>query len=156
MPSISTPAGALDAGRAARAARLHAASRRLRDELGIRLSPLSRLFRLDDESAVGDALTAQELAVAQEEGARLELHRAVAYATRSRGPRSRPRAGWDSLTPTERDVVTLAARGMSNQAIGAELLSSAGTVRTHLRSVFATLAVTSRAELAAEAARRGL
>ena len=78
------------------------------------------------------------------------------YAARSRGRRARPRSGWESLTPTEGEVVALAARGLSNAAIGAQLLVSPGTVRTHLRSVFGKLGVTSRAELAAQAARRGL
>jgi len=80
----------------------------------------------------------------------------VVYAARARGRRARPRSGWESLTPTEGEVVALAAQGLSNAAIGAQLLVSAGTVRTHLRSVFGKLGVTSRAELAAQAARRGL
>ena len=53
-------------------------------------------------------------------------------------------------------MVALAARGLSNAAIGTRLLVTAGTVRTHLRSVFGTLGVANRAELAAQAARRGL
>jgi DNA-binding CsgD family transcriptional regulator len=146
----------VDAGRATVAARLHAASTRLRDELGATLSPLAQLFRPRDEQAVARTLNAQELSTAWAEGARLDIRQALAYATRARGRRARPRTGWDSLTPTEHDVVVLAARGLSNHAIGAELLSSAGTVRTHLRSVFNKLGVTTRAQLAAEAARRGL
>ncbi len=89
-------------------------------------------------------------------GARLDVDRAVAYAARARGRRARPRTGWESLTPTEGEVVALATRGLSNAAIGRELLVSQGTVRTHLRSVFGKLGVTSRAELAARAARRGM
>jgi DNA-binding CsgD family transcriptional regulator len=147
---------AVDAGRFAVAARLHAASRRLREELQAGASPLARLFRGADEQAVAAALTPRELSSACEEGARLGLEQAVAYATRSRGRRARPRVGWDSLTPTERDVVILTARGLSNQAIGAQLLIAAGTVRSHLRSIFGKLGVTSRAELAAAAVRRGL
>lgn len=147
---------AVDAGRGTVAARLHAASQRLRDEQGAHISPLATLFRPDDERAVARALSAQELSTAQQEGGRLDLDKALAYARRARGRRDRPSIGWDSLTPTEHDVVVLAARGLSNQAIGSELLSSAGTVRTHLRSIFIKLGVSSRAQLAAEAARRGL
>ena len=97
-----------------------------------------------------------ELVPPDEEGARMGWERAVEYAARSRGRRARPRSGWESLTPTEGEVVALAARGLSNAAIGAQLLVSPGTVRTHLRSVFGKLGVTSRAELAAQAVRRGL
>jgi DNA-binding CsgD family transcriptional regulator len=117
--------------------------------LGAVASPLARLVeaRLPDEPAIG---------AARAEGERLDVYRAVAYATRSRGRRARPRTGWASLTPTEREVVALTARGLSNAAIGHELLISPGTVRTHLRSVFSKLGVTSRTELAARAARRGI
>jgi DNA-binding CsgD family transcriptional regulator len=52
--------------------------------------------------------------------------------------------------------VALAALGLTNGAIGTRLLITTGTVRTHMRSVFRKLDVTSRAELAAQAARRGL
>lgn len=146
---------ALDAGRPGVTARLHAAADRARAELGLAVSPLARLFRGPDGASAATAL-GPGTSAARDEGARLGLEQAVAYATRTRGRRGRPRSGWDSLTPTERDVVVLAARGLSNQAIGSELLSSAGTVRTHLRSVFGKLGVSSRTELAAEAVRRGL
>jgi DNA-binding CsgD family transcriptional regulator len=92
------------------------------------------------------------LAGAWADGTRFGEAGAVGYARRARGRRGRPRAGWDSLTPTEREVVAQVATGRSNAEIGATLLVSPGTVRTHLRSVFAKLGVTSRAELAARAA----
>ena len=147
---------AVDAARFAVAARLHAASTALRGALQTRISPLAALFRNADVQVVDSALSASELSAAAEGGARLGLNQAVAYATRSRGRRTRPRTGWDSLTPTEQQVVALAARGLSKQAIGAQLLIGTGTVRTHLRSIFGKLGVTSRAELAADATRRGL
>ena len=147
---------ALDAHRPGVAARLHAASDELRAELGACLSPLTRLHRPADERDLAQLLSSDERAVARAEGGRLDLQQAVAYASRTRGRRDRPRTGWDSLTPTERAVVRLTTRGLSNQAIGDELLISAGTVRSHLRSVFGKLAVTSRSQLAGEAARRGL
>jgi len=123
---------------AERAGRLAGAAAALREELGVVPSGLVELVTPD------------------EGGARLGWERAVEYAARTRGRRARPRSGWESLTPTEGEVVALAAQGLSNAAIGAQLLISPGTVRTHLRSVFGKLGVTSRAELAARAARRGL
>jgi DNA-binding CsgD family transcriptional regulator len=145
---------ALDGGRLVVAARLHAASRRLREEMGCVPSPLAALLRGEDEPALAARLGAEELAVADEQGAVLTSEGAIAYATRSRGRRARPNSGWESLTPTERDVVKLAAAGLGNRAIGSQLLITEGTVRTHLRHVFSKLGMRTRAELAAAAARR--
>jgi DNA-binding CsgD family transcriptional regulator len=136
------------------AARLHAAAERLRSELPCTPSPLVSLFRAADERTLAERLGPAELANAHSQGARLNAVAAARYAARSRGRRERPKSGWASLTPTERDVVMLTTRGLSNRDIGAQLLISEGTVRTHLRSVFAKLDLRSRAELAAEAARR--
>jgi DNA-binding CsgD family transcriptional regulator len=147
---------AVDRGRAAVAARLHAASGQLRDEMGCVLSPLAAQFRGRDVQEVARRLDAEELAAARREGSRLSTSQAVAYAARSRGRRARPSSGWASLTPTELEVVTLATAGLGNREIGEQLLIGEGTVRTHLRHVFAKLAVRTRAELAAAAARRGI
>ncbi|WP_433297485.1 helix-turn-helix transcriptional regulator [Actinoplanes sp. CA-030573] len=83
------------------------------------------------------------------EGARLTLDRAVEYARRARGRRGRPATGWSSLTPTELEVVRLVADGLTNPQIGARLLMSRGTVKTHLSHVFVKLDATNRAQLAA-------
>ncbi|HEY2223937.1 helix-turn-helix transcriptional regulator [Actinomycetospora sp.] len=144
---------ALDAARVMVAARLHAAADRRRDELGAARSPLARAL-LADRDAVAAALPAGARREAVAAGARLDRNRAVTYALRARGTRHRPTSGWESLTPTEREVVDLVGTGLTNAAVGEALLISAGTVRTHLRSVFAKLDVTSRTELAALAARR--
>jgi DNA-binding CsgD family transcriptional regulator len=71
-----------------------------------------------------------------------------------RGPRNRPDAGWESLTPTELTVVDLVAGGLTNPQIGERLFISRRTVQTHLAHVFAKLDMSSRAQLAAEAVRR--
>lgn len=144
----------LDAGRAQATLRLHAAADAARRKRGLVVSPLAR-FVLDTDAAQA-AVDDAERERARSEGASLDLDAAVAIARRARGPRGRPRSGWDSLTPTERDVVTLAARGLRNQAIADQLLIGTGTVRTHLRRIFTKLDLTSRAELAAAAARQGL
>ena len=61
-------------------------------------------------------------------------------------------------TPTEREIQILQqlAEGKSNKAIGLSLHISESTVKSHLKSLFAKLDVTSRAEATAQAARRGL
>ncbi len=51
-----------------------------------------------------------------------------------------------SLTPREMDVLRLAARGLGNKQIAAELGLSARTVQTHLARIFGKLDVGSRTE----------
>ena len=96
-------------------------------------------------AALGDRAFARSWA----EGARLTLDEAVAYARRARGSRRRPSTGWDSLTPTELDVVRLAVDGLSNPEIGRLLFMSRGTVKAHLSHIYAKLGVANRTELAA-------
>ncbi len=78
----------------------------------------------------------------------------IAYADRARGERRRPTTGWDSLTPTEVNVVRLVAAGLTNKEVGRELLMGAETVKTHLTHVYDKLGIRSRAALATELARR--
>jgi DNA-binding NarL/FixJ family response regulator len=61
----------------------------------------------------------------------------------------------EPLTTRELDVLRLAARGMTNRAIGHELGISHRTVQGHLASVFGKLGVNSRTEAVTEALRRG-
>jgi DNA-binding CsgD family transcriptional regulator len=84
----------------------------------------------------------------------MSLAEAAAYASRARGSRRRPDAGWESLTPTEAEVVRLAVDGLSNPEIGARLFMSRSTVKTHLSHVYAKLGVANRTELAARAGSR--
>ena len=78
----------------------------------------------------------------------------VAWIRRTRGPRARPAAGWDSLTPAELEVVRHAAAGLTNPEIGERLFIARATVKAHLAHVYAKLGVTNRTELATLAARR--
>ena len=53
------------------------------------------------------------------------------------------------LSPREEQIALMVARGRTNQAIASALEISVWTVSTHLRRVFAKLAVSSRAEMVA-------
>jgi DNA-binding NarL/FixJ family response regulator len=61
----------------------------------------------------------------------------------------RPRAEGE-LTPTERDVVELAAGGMANKEIARTLHLAVHTVEVHLSRAYAQLGVRSRSQLAAK------
>ena len=60
------------------------------------------------------------------------------------------------LSPRERDVLALIAKGRTNREIGTELFISERTVGVHVGRVLAKLAVSGRVEAAAVAIRLGL
>jgi DNA-binding CsgD family transcriptional regulator len=105
-------------------------------------------------TALRDALDEQGFDDAWAEGAALTTEEAIAYAQRGRGERKRPATGWASLTPTERDVVGLVGEGLANKDVAARLFVSPRTVESHLTHVYSKLGLSSRVQLAQEAARR--
>lgn len=58
------------------------------------------------------------------------------------GERKRPTSGWESLTPTEHDVVRLVSEGLGNKDIATRLFISPRTVQTRLTHVYAKLGFT--------------
>jgi DNA-binding CsgD family transcriptional regulator len=68
----------------------------------------------------------------------------------------RPASDGIGLTQTEKRVAALAASGLTNREIAAQLFISPKTVQANLGKVYAKLGIHSRAELGAQAARRGL
>jgi predicted ATPase/class 3 adenylate cyclase/DNA-binding CsgD family transcriptional regulator len=88
------------------------------------------------------------------EGEALTLDDAIAYVRRARGKRKRPSGGWESLTPTELQVIRHAAAGLTNPEIGERMFISRGTVKVHLSHIYAKLGLRNRAEVTAEATHR--
>jgi DNA-binding CsgD family transcriptional regulator len=70
-------------------------------------------------------------------------------------PRPRPLASL-GLSPREKEIVRLVARGLPNKAIARVLDISLWTVATHVRRVFAKVGVSSRAEMIARILQEGL
>ncbi len=138
----------------AEAVRCFAAAAALRNLLGIVALPTDAAAILAEcgqlKATLGDDLFATYWA----EGDALSMDDAVEYASRARGERKRPSSGWPSLTPTELRVVELVADGLTNPQIAEKMFIARGTVKVHLGHIFTKLSVTSRSELAAQAARR--
>jgi DNA-binding CsgD family transcriptional regulator len=100
-----------------------------------------------------EALGEEDFDSAWAEGAALLVEEAIAYAQRGRGQRKRPTSGWQALTPTELEVVRLVSEGLANNDIATRLFVSPRTVQSHLTHVYTKLGLTSRVQLAQEAAR---
>jgi DNA-binding CsgD family transcriptional regulator len=135
------------------AARLFGAAEAMRERTG------EPRFAVHQASYAGwiaetrEALGDSDFEAAWSEGAALSTEEAIAFAQRGRGERKRPSSGWASLTPTELDVVWLLRDGLANKDIATRLFISPRTVETHLTHVYSKLGLTSRVQLAQEAAR---
>jgi predicted ATPase/class 3 adenylate cyclase/DNA-binding NarL/FixJ family response regulator len=135
------------------AARLFRAAGAIRADKGIARFPM---YQAGYDAAIEssrDALGEGAFGTAWAQGAALSIEEAIAYAQRGRGKRQRPSSGWESLTPTETDVVRLVRDGLANKDIAARLLISHRTVQTHLTHVYNKLGLASRVQLVHEAAR---
>jgi DNA-binding CsgD family transcriptional regulator len=144
---------ACEAGSCRQAARLFGAAHGIRTRMGVVRFKVWDAGYEAAMAAVRDALGDEDFDSAWAEGAALSTGEAIAYAQRRRGERKRPTSGWDSLTPTERDVVRLVSEGLGNKDIATRLFVSPRTVQTHLTHVYNKLGLTSRVQLVQEAAR---
>ena len=84
------------------------------------------------------------------------VHSGEAYLQSKVAVRLAQRVHDEALTGREEQILKLLADGKSNRAIGQALFITESTVKSHLKSLFVKLDVTSRAEAVALAARGGL
>jgi DNA-binding NarL/FixJ family response regulator len=151
-------------GSASQAVRLAAAAAALRAAAGAPLPPPERTTLDRHLAAARAALGARAASEAWAEGQSLPPAQATAEAlalleapAHGQGGPSEPtpvKAG--PLTPREREVAALVARGLSNRAIAQELVITEATAERHIGNVFAKLGLDSRAQLAVWALQHGL
>jgi DNA-binding NarL/FixJ family response regulator len=85
-----------------------------------------------------------------------KVHEGQTYIPAALAAKLAGRVGEETLSDRETEVLRLIARGKSNKEIGTLLFICEGTVKSHLKSIFAKLKATNRTEAVATASRRGL
>ena len=144
---------AIQSGRYVDSARLFGASEAVRQRTGeVRFPAFEAGYQVAITTARNE-LGDEPFGAAWTEGGALNTDEAIAHALRGRGERKRPPAGWAALTPAELDVVRLVSEGLPSKEIAKRLFISPRTVQAHLTHVYAKLGLTSRVQLAHEAAR---
>jgi predicted ATPase/class 3 adenylate cyclase/DNA-binding CsgD family transcriptional regulator len=144
---------AVDAESHREAARLFGAADALRQRTGEVRFEVQSADYAHMVDALRNTMGANDFEAAWAEGAALSTEEAIAYAQRGRGERKRPSNGWAALTPAELEVARLVSDGLANKDIATRLLISPRTVETHLTHAYSKLGLTSRVQLAQEAAR---
>jgi predicted ATPase/DNA-binding CsgD family transcriptional regulator len=150
------------------ALRYYAAAEALLEQMEAPLPPAERAAMARSVTALRHRLGAGPSAVAVTTGRRLTLEAAVAQATHCllathhapREARTQHRQGVMAtagpLSPREREVAALVARGLTNREIAADLVIAERTADTHLTNILNKLGFTSRAQIAAWAVQEGL
>jgi DNA-binding CsgD family transcriptional regulator len=126
------------------------AAQALRDANGYARAPGESGRHESGIALLRERLGAKQFEATFAQGAALSLGEAVADASKRRGRRGRPAGGWSSLTPSEQQVASLAAEGLTSPEIAERLVISASTVKFHLSHIFKKLGVAGRRDLARE------
>lgn len=138
-------------GHPGRAARLLSAVEALRPPTGVQLFQLDQ-FRSWHAEAVERSRTGmpdQAHGLAVERGAGFGLAEAVRVALGGEGSDAAARDVPAQLTPREREVARLVARGLSNREIAERLVIAKRTSDSHIEHILAKLGFSSRAQIAA-------
>lgn len=108
-------------------------------------APAEELVRAVRVVAAGEALLAPTV-----------TRRLIAEVTMRRSARRTPSPALGALTPREREILELIARGMSNTEIAEALFIAEQTVKTHVSKVFTKLDLRDRAQAVVLAYESGL
>lgn len=119
----------------------------LREALAVPLSPAEAERYERKLQRVRGVMTPERAQRVTAEGRKMSVDRALEYALGSAHPAAV--VSRTTLTPREREVATLVARGLTNKEIGSKLVISERTADTHVSNVLAKLGLRSRAQLAA-------
>ncbi|HEX8968237.1 MAG TPA: tetratricopeptide repeat protein [Chloroflexota bacterium] len=149
-------------GQLERALRLAGASSALREHLATPLDPSARASLDASLAPAWHGLKAQVAALAWQQGRGLSAEQAGALALEPVSTVVTPRGPLAAdpslapLTPREREVAALVARGMTNRQIAGALVISERTADVHVSNILNKLTLTSRSHLAAWVVRHGL
>ena len=142
-------------GEAARGIRLLGAAAALREAIGAPSWPSERARQEQEIAAARGAIGRSAFDAAWAEGRRLAVESAIASALEAEsmpGPTpiaaEKPPDPPSPLTPREREVAALIARGYSNRQIADALVISPHTAERHVERILAKLGCSSRAEVA--------
>jgi DNA-binding NarL/FixJ family response regulator len=111
----------------------------------LKATPADRLVDAIDVVAAGEALLAPSL-----------TQRLIAEHVRRPPPMTGVPEELNELTQREREVLTLVARGLSNDEIAATLVVSLATVKTHVNRILTKLGLRSRVQAVVTAYETGL
>ena len=141
------------------AARLFGAAETIREAVGYEHLPEEDALRAPYFANSRSQLDEAAWEAAWEEGCAMSMQQAIEYALSPDGPTSpaterSPTDEGPDLTPREREVALLVARGFTNHQIAQELVLSEHTVITHVRNILKKLSLRSRTQLAVWVAER--
>jgi predicted ATPase/DNA-binding NarL/FixJ family response regulator/transcriptional regulator with XRE-family HTH domain len=153
MDRFAALAAAHDSPR--RALRLAGAAANLRVQADATMPAVAQV-RLDSRLEPARRALGRQAVAAYNEGLALSLEAAVADAMAVAAPECGHvnATRQDPLSPRERDIAKLIARGYSNRRVAAELVIGEATVATHVQHILRKLQLASRTEVAVWAERQ--
>ena len=134
-------------GEPAWAVRLWGAAEALREAMDAPIAPIDRSEYKKQVAGACRSLAETSLRATWKDGRRMTPQQALAaHGVAPSSPPHAERAGAQSLTPRELDVLHLLANGLSNKEIAEQLLLSTATINSYLRTIYGKLGVSSRTQ----------